>query len=106
MPQVRKYRDHAARQRAYRRRQKKRRAAAVRVPLKVRCLVKHLCELREEITRRRAVIGCARGRKRLNLPGPSGWQLSALLVKLLSLVNFIESELDKTGILAEGKRSA
>lgn len=97
MPQRRKYTNHAARQAAYVQRKKRR---ATPIPKTLKSLLRQLRELREEITRRRAALRCPR-RQRLTLPGPSGWELSSLMVKLIQLLNFIEAELDRAGIRDE-----
>jgi|GEM_PF-6615450 len=91
MPRRKEYADHAARQRAYVERQKRRAAAAV--PKKLKPILQHLAGLRADIVARRRAIGCPR-HERLNLPGPSGLALSSMMVKILSLLNHIEIQLD------------
>ena len=96
---IRKHANDAARAAAYRKR--KRDAAAAAVPKAVLPLLDFLAELRREITRRRAAIRCQRRRTRLTLPGPSGSAGLDLTIDLLKLVNWIECQLDRTGVLGE-----
>jgi|ERR1700733_4649172 len=99
MPRRREYANDAARAAAYRKRKKD--AAAAAVPKAVQPLLDFLAGLRREIKRRRSAIGCQRQRRHLMLPGPSGSANHELVISLLSLVNYIETELDRSGVLAE-----
>jgi hypothetical protein len=94
MPRHRKYADDAERQAAYR----KRRASAASIPMRLQPLREHLANLRKEITSRRAAIHFQRSLTRYTLDRSSP-------AKLIELLNYIESELDQTGIRAKGART-
>jgi hypothetical protein len=99
MPRERTYSSNAARQAAYRQRQEvRRRQDAFRDAMERAdsTLLQHLGNLRKEITRVRAENKCQRDRQRWN---PHFQHVG----QLISLLDFIENELDKTCIDGRGK---
>jgi hypothetical protein len=105
VPRARKYASDAARKTAYEKRQAAAlattAAAAAAVPKDAQSILCHLANLRNEIPRRLAALGCERKRKWTFLPGPSAPGYSFLLEGLVGLLNFIEIRLDMTGVRAD-----
>jgi len=99
MSRQKQYASSAARTAAYRRRRKEQleKEAAAAKPT----IIQHAVALRDEIPRRMELIGCRCQRRCIFPPDPWAPEYGDVLLRLLTTLDFIEQQLDRTGVAAD-----